>query len=133
MPNEKMLVVEDDEITSGMLRFILEREGFEVLVAGDGEEGLRLLAEGDVRLMVTDCLLPKLDGFKVVERARSIEALKGIPIIMMSAVYRKGNYYQAAKDAGADLYVMKPFKPEELLEAIRGLLGGSGADAGISQ
>ena len=133
MPDGTILVVEDDEITSGMLRFILEREGFEVSVAEDGEEGLRLLAEGGMHLMLTDCLLPKLDGFKLVERARSMDGLQEIPIIMMSAIYRKGNYYQAAREAGADLYIVKPFKPEELLDSIARLLEGRGEDAGGRQ
>ncbi len=127
MAEDRILVVEDDEITAGMLSLVLEREGFDVVTAADGEEGLRLLIDDDVRLLITDCLIPKLDGFKLVKRVRAIDALRDTPIVMMSAIYRKGNYRQAAIEAGADLYVVKPFKPEELLEQVKKLLAQSAA------
>jgi DNA-binding response OmpR family regulator len=125
MAENRILVVEDDEITAGMLSLVLEREGFDVVTAADGEEGLRLLIDDDVRLLITDCLIPKLDGFKLVKRVRAIDTLRGIPIVMMSAIYRKGNYRQAAMEAGADLYVVKPFKPEDMLDEVKKLLAGS--------
>ena len=118
---EKILVVEDDEITSHMLRYILEKEGYQITTAADGEEGLRMFVEDEPDLLLTDCLLPKMDGFKLVKKARD-EQGEHTPIMMMSAIYRSGNYRQAAIEAGADEYMVKPFEPEELIQNIKRLL-----------
>jgi len=74
--------------------------------------------------LLTDCLLPKMDGFKLVKKARA-EQIEHPPILMMSAIYRKGSYRQAAIEAGADDYMIKPFEPEELIKNIKRLLTGA--------
>jgi two-component system, OmpR family, response regulator MprA len=124
MGKSKILVVEDDEITSHMLKSILAKEGYQVITAADGVEGLRKFLEEKPDLLLTDCLLPKMDGFKMVKRARA-ERDSRSPIIMMSAIYRKVSYHQAAIDAGADEYMIKPFEPEELIQNIKRLLAGA--------
>jgi two-component system response regulator MprA len=121
MAEMKILVVEDDEITSHMLRHILEKEGYQVVTAADGAEGLRMFLEDKPDLLITDCLLPKMDGFKMVKKARAEQSVHP-PILMMSAIYRKGSYRQAAIDAGADEYMVKPFEPAELIRNIKRLL-----------
>ncbi len=123
MVKVKILVVEDDEITSHMLRRILEKEGYQVITAADGAEGLRMFLEDKPDLLLTDCLLPKMDGFKLVKKARA-EQSEHLPIMMMSAIYRKSSYHQEAIDAGADEYMVKPFEPEELIQKIKRLLAG---------
>ena len=121
MVKVKILVVEDDEITSHMLKRILDKEGYQVITAADGDEGLRMFLADKPDLLLTDCLLPKMDGFKLVKKARE-EQGEHPPIMMMSAIYRKGSYRQAAIDAGADAYMIKPFEPEELIQNIKRLL-----------
>ncbi len=120
----KILVVEDDEITSHMLKRILAKEGYQVITAADGVEGLRMFLEEKPDLLLTDCLLPKMDGFKMVKRARA-EQDEHPPIIMMSAIYRKDSYHQAAIEAGADEYMIKPFEPEEFVHNVKRLLAGA--------
>jgi DNA-binding response OmpR family regulator len=121
MVRVKILVVEDDEITSHMLRRILEKEGYQVITAADGTEGLRMFLTDKPDLLLTDCLLPKMDGFKMVKKARA-EQSEHRPIIMMSGIYLKSSYRQAAIDAGADAYMVKPFEPDELIQKIKRLL-----------
>ncbi len=110
-----------------MLSYILDKEGYQVITAADGAEGLRMFLDDKPDLVLTDCLLPKMDGFKLVKKARA-EQSEHIPILMMSAIYRKGNYYHAAIEAGADEYMVKPFEPEELIQNIKRLLAGNAPD-----
>src|SRR4030067_218604 len=117
----RVLLVEDTELILRVMSDILAAGGYEVIPARDGEEGREKFIAEKPDLVVTDCLIPKLDGFKLVKSIRDFEFPRRTPIIMLSAIYRKANYQQVALDAGADMYMLKPTKPEEREEFLQKL------------
>ena len=118
MTTTKILVVDDEPNVCELIRIYLEREGYDVIIALDGETALSLIEQERPQLVVLDLMLPKLDGWKVCEKLRS----RGnkIPIIMLSA---KGEEMDRilGLELGADDYVTKPFSPMELVARIKAL------------
>lgn len=113
-----ILIVDDEADLISVLRFGLEAEGFRVLSAADGDEGLRKARETDPDLMVLDLMLPKLDGYKVCRALKYDERYRAMPIIILSA--RSGAQdRQLALDMGADDFVTKPYDMHDLVRRIR--------------
>ncbi len=114
----RVLVVDDEHSLRRLLRLYLEQEGYEVLEAQDGLEALSLLRRGGIDLALVDVMLPELDGFEVVRRIRTENA---IPIIMITA---RGEEAQriAGLEIGADDYVVKPFSAPEVVARVRAQL-----------
>lgn len=124
-PGGLVLVADDDADVRELIVFRLERAGYRVVTAADGEEAVdRALAERP-DICVIDVMMPKLDGYEVTERLRSADALDGMPIMLLTA-----SVEDAAVDrgyaAGADDYVKKPFSHHELLERIATALARRG-------
>ena len=119
----KALVVDDDENIKRLISFILNQMEFEVEFASDGEEAINVFKSNRYDLILMDVLMPKMDGFTVVEQLRLLEP-SGVhtPIIVISAIYTKGKYRSEATKKGADLLISKPFQPQELMDKINGLL-----------
>jgi DNA-binding response OmpR family regulator len=117
----KVLIADDEENIVISLEFLLKREGFEVLVAGDGEAALQMVAEHHPDLVLLDVMMPKRNGYEVCQRMRERPEWRGIKIIMLSA---KGRDVEVSKGVslGADLYVTKPFSNAELVAQINALL-----------
>lgn len=115
----RILLVEDSELILRIMKDALETEGHVVIEAKDGEVALRRFLEERPDLVITDCLIPKLNGFKLVQSIRDLEDGRHTPIIMTSAVYRKANYRQVALDSGADVYLVKPTTDEEREKFLR--------------
>src|SRR5919197_1219727 len=119
MPDSStILLVDDEDSVQRLLAYPLEREGFRVLQARDGEEALERFAEEQVDLVVLDLMLPKLDGLEVCKRLRSESA---VPIIMLTA---RGDELDKVLglELGADDYITKPFSIREFRSRIRALL-----------
>ena len=114
----KILVVEDDPKTSEIVRLYLERDGYQVLSAYDGSEGLELALEEDPDLIVLDLLLPGMDGKEV---CRAIRNESDVPIIMLTALSTETDKLEGL-DIGADDYMTKPFSPRELAARVRVVL-----------
>ncbi|WP_017811326.1 MULTISPECIES: response regulator transcription factor [Paenibacillus] len=114
-----ILIIDDDEKIISMLRRGLAFEGYEVLTASNGAEGLNKMLENDPALMVLDVMMPQVDGFEVCRRVR--EAGSSVPILMLTAKDEVENRVKGL-DAGADDYLVKPFALEELLARVRALL-----------
>ncbi|WP_458119581.1 response regulator transcription factor [Paenibacillus sp. Z6-24] len=114
-----ILIIDDDEKIISMLRRGLAFEGYEVLTASNGAEGLNQMLENDPALMVLDVMMPQVDGFEVCRRVR--EAGSSVPILMLTAKDEVENRVKGL-DAGADDYLVKPFALEELLARVRALL-----------
>lgn len=116
---KKILVVDDDEKITSMLRRALVFEGYEVLVAGDGKEALHLMLDERPDLVVLDIMMPRLDGWEVCRRIK--EAGDDTRILMLTA---KDEIEDRVKglDLGADDYLVKPFALEELFARIRAIL-----------
>ena len=116
---ERILVVDDERPIAEILKYNLEREGYEVLLASDGEEALKIALEDDLDLIVLDIMMPKLDGYQVCTAVR--QASLHVPILMLTAKDEEGEKVRGL-DIGADDYVTKPFSPRELTARIRALL-----------
>jgi DNA-binding response OmpR family regulator len=118
-PRRRVLVIEDDQSIALGLRINLESEGYDVLVAEDGEAGLTLAREKSPDLVILDVMLPKLNGFQVLQTVRR-EGLT-MPIIVLSA--RTGEMEKVTGlELGAEDYVAKPFSLAELLARVRAAL-----------
>lgn len=116
-----ILVVEDEAPIVTLLRYNLEREGFRVVEAGDGEEALLLAAERKPDLVLLDWMLPLLSGIEVCRRLRRAADSKNVPIIMLTARGEEGDRVRGL-NSGADDYVTKPFSPSELIARVRAVL-----------
>ena len=120
--SKKILIVDDEPNIVISLEFLMRREGFEVLVARDGEEALRNIKEQQPDLVLLDVMMPKVNGFDVCKQVRNDPALAGMRIIMLTA---KGREAEIAKGLalGADGYITKPFSTRDLAVQVRNLLG----------
>jgi DNA-binding response OmpR family regulator len=117
-----VLAADDDEDILGLVSFRLERAGYTVIVARDGEEAFALAVKEQPDLAVLDVMMPKLDGFEVTRRLRAEEATSRMPIILLTAKAQDADLQQGF-DAGADDYVRKPFSPDELRARVQAILG----------
>ena len=118
MAGKKVLVVDDDVKTVGLIRLYLNRDGYQVLTAYDGVEALRLARESYPDLIVLDLMLPDIDGFEV---CRTLRHESDVPIIMLTARTTDQDKLTGL-DLGADDYVTKPFSPKELAARVRAVL-----------
>ncbi|UPG72552.1 phosphate regulon transcriptional regulator PhoB [Roseomonas gilardii subsp. gilardii] len=120
-----ILVVEDEAPLLTLLRYNLERQGFRVEEAADGQEALLRVSEGRPDLVLLDWMLPSLSGLEVCRQLRRRPATRDLPIIMVTARTEDQDAVRAL-DTGADDYIAKPFTVEALLARIRALLRRSG-------
>ena len=123
---KKILVAEDDDVTRELMRLTLEREGYAVLVAGDGERGFELAAAERPDLIITDVSMPTADGVYLIRRVRSTPELAATPILVTTGFGTGSATVTLAH--GADAYEPKPLSPDALRESVRRLLaeGGGG-------
>jgi DNA-binding response OmpR family regulator len=118
MADRRILVVDDDPDIRGLLRELLDRRGFSVLEASDGQDALRVFFEQRPDLVVLDVQMPGLDGWKTLERIRE---LSDVPVVMLTAKATELEKTRGLR-AGADDYVTKPFGRQELLARVEALL-----------
>ncbi len=116
-----VMVVEDETALVTMLRYNLEREGYRVCEATDGEEALTVLAERNPDLVVLDWMLPVLSGIEVCRQIRRKPRTRDLPVIMLTARGEEGDKVRGL-NTGADDYMTKPFSLPELLARIKALL-----------
>jgi len=116
-----ILVVEDEDALSTLLQYNLDKEGYEVTVAADGEEALTLVSEKLPDLIILDWMLPKVSGIEVCRRLRQRSESRNVPIIMLTARGEESDRIRGL-DTGADDYVVKPFAMSELSARIRAVL-----------
>ncbi len=117
-----VLIVEDDDQIAFLLQFIVEREGFRVLLARDGRAAQKLIDESvPPALSMLDVMLPYVDGFQLIAHIRAKPAWRDSPILMLTAKSQEGEIVRAL-DAGANDYLVKPFQPNELKARIRRLV-----------
>lgn len=117
----RILIVEDEAPVVTLLRYNLEREGFEVEAAADGEEALVSVDENPPDLILLDWMLPEVSGIEIARRLRRQAKTKNIPIIMLTARTEEADTVRGL-DAGADDYITKPFSPAEMVARVRALL-----------
>lgn len=116
------LVAEDDEQLAYILRFILEREGFEVHAAPDGRTAKEFIATlPPPAIVLLDVMLPHVNGYELLAQLRATAGWQAVPVIMLTARSQEQDIVHGL-EAGANDYMVKPFKPEELRARIRRLL-----------
>lgn len=116
-----ILIVEDEAALAEVLQYNLERAGFEALSAATGEEGLLLVAEQRIDLILLDWMLPDVSGIEICRRLRRKPETRSLPVIMLTARGEEADRIRGL-DTGADDFVPKPFSPDELLARIRAVL-----------
>ncbi|MBI2423654.1 MAG: response regulator transcription factor [Candidatus Hydrogenedentes bacterium] len=121
MPNQQILVVEDDEDILELVRYNLAREGYQVTLAESGEAGLKALQKHLPDLLILDLMLPEIDGLEVCKRIRASETMNQLPILMLTAKGEEADIVTGL-ELGADDYVTKPFSPRILLARVRAVL-----------
>ncbi|MFN3476010.1 MAG: ATP-binding protein [Candidatus Methylomirabilales bacterium] len=121
---KRILVAEDDEAVQNAVRESLQRSGFEVELARDGEEALAQVERKMPDLLILDIGLPKLDGLSVLKRLRDLEKVRGWPILVLSAT--DVDQAEEALSLGADEFLTKPFSTSVLLDTVRRLLARAG-------
>jgi two-component system phosphate regulon response regulator PhoB len=117
----RILITEDEAALVALLRYNLEKEGYEVDEAGDGQECLVKVAENPPDLILLDWMLPHLSGLEVCRQLRRNPESRNIPIIMVTARAEETDRVRGL-DVGADDYISKPFSPGELMARIRAVL-----------
>jgi two-component system, OmpR family, alkaline phosphatase synthesis response regulator PhoP len=121
MESKKILIVDDEPDILEFLKYNLVKEGFQVITAGDGEEGLRLAEAETPDLIILDIMMPKMDGVEICRNIRANPSLKNVLIAFLTA--REEDYSQiAALDVGGDDYITKPVKPRVFISRIKALL-----------
>ncbi|MDH3392352.1 MAG: response regulator transcription factor [Desulfobulbaceae bacterium] len=113
-----VLIVEDDRNTAALIKTYLEKEGFQAIVAHDGEDGLSMIKTAKPGFVILDIMLPKMDGWEVCRRLRSFS---DVPVLMLTAREEEIDRVLGLS-LGADDYVVKPFSPRELLERVKAIL-----------
>jgi len=116
-----VLVVEDEDALATLLHYNLDKEGYVVGVAGDGEEALTMASERAPDLVILDWMLPKVSGIEVCRRLRGRSETRNVPIIMLTARGEESDRIRGL-DTGADDYVVKPFSMIELTARVRAVL-----------
>jgi len=119
----KILIVDDEPNIVLSLEYLMKREGYEVLVAHDGEEALDVLRRERPRLVLLDVMMPKKSGFEVCQELRADDAIKDTLVLMLTA---KGRETDIAKGqgVGANAYMTKPFSTRDLVQKVSALLEG---------
>jgi len=122
---KKILLVEDEEILIDLLQKKLTKEGYEVLVARDGEEGLKKMKEMEPKpdLILLDIIMPKMGGFEVMEEMAKDENLKKIPVIVISNSGQPVELDRAKKLGAKDWLIKTEFDPKEVLEKVKKQIG----------
>ena len=116
-----MLVVEDDPVILRLLEVNFELEGFTVLLAHDGAEGIEMARSDQPDIIISDIMMPRTSGLELLAALRADEATKAIPIILLSAKAQTSDL-KIGRDAGADDYITKPFEPVDLVDRVNALL-----------
>jgi len=121
----KILIVDDEQNIVISLEFLMRREGYEVLVANDGDAALEQIAAHVPDLVLLDIMLPKKNGFEVCQQIRATPQWQGIKVIMLTA---KGRDTEVTKGMalGADAYMTKPFSTKDLVAQVKAMLGPEG-------
>ena len=125
----RILVIEDDGATRSIVKETLIAGGHDVLEAADGRAGLRVFGANKVDLVITDMLMPDMDGIEIVRTLRAYRSAVRIIAISGGGALDHGDLLGTALRLGADATLSKPFTPRALLDVVSGVLGRPGRDA----
>jgi DNA-binding response OmpR family regulator len=114
----KILIVDDEEVIRKILRILLDKLGYEVKEAANGEQAMQELEKDDFDLLICDILMPKKDGWQVIKEAKSNSKTKNMPVILLTAKNENSDVFKGY-DLGANYYITKPFTKAQLLYGLR--------------
>jgi two-component system chemotaxis response regulator CheY len=121
-----ILIVDDSPSIRQMLAYVLSSNGYQVIEASDGEEGLQLAKTNTADLVLTDQNMPKRDGLSLIRALRALPAYQKTPIMMLTTESAPA-LKQQGREAGANGWMVKPFDPEKLLQMLAKVLGAPAA------
>jgi two-component system alkaline phosphatase synthesis response regulator PhoP len=121
MSRGKVLVVDDEEYIQHILNFSFGAEGYDVVTASDGAEGLSKAKDEKPDVIVMDIMMPRMDGYEACKKIKADPVTRNIPVILLTAKGRDVDR-KLGSDAGADDYVVKPFSPGRLIERVEGII-----------
>ena len=120
----KILIVDDEEVIRKILKIHLDKLGYDVREAVDGEEAIEELAKGDFDLLICDVLMPKKDGWEVVKQAKSNSKSRNMPVILLTSKNENADMVKGY-ELGANYYMVKPFTKAQLLYGLRLMFDGN--------
>ncbi len=125
----RILAVDDEPNIVRLIQVNLERHGYQVETANNGAQALAKIKANRPDLLVSDVMMPEMDGFELLANVRRDPALMDLPVIMLTAKAQDKDVLEGYK-TGADMYLTKPFNPQELLAFVKRILssGGEGSD-----
>jgi DNA-binding response OmpR family regulator len=118
MSKKKILAIDDESDLLLIIKTALFAEGYDVLTATNGPDGLALASDHIPDLIILDMMMPEMDGFEVLKELRASDKTAGIPVIMLTGVSEKAKI-RTALDQGIDYYIVKPFEFHDLLSKIK--------------
>ena len=119
---KNVLIVDDEPNILLSLEFLMKKNGFNVFIGRNGKEALATMEDEPIDLVILDIMMPEVDGLEVCRRIRKDPSTAGIKVIFLSAKI-KNEEIQAGYNAGADLYITKPFSTRKIVEEVKNLLG----------
>lgn len=122
MSSKTIMTVDDSKSVRQMVAFALEGAGYDVVEAGDGQEAIGKLSGSAVDMVITDLNMPEIDGIELIRWVRKNDSTRFVPVVMLTTESQEDMKSQG-KEAGATAWVVKPFKPEQLLNVVRKVLG----------
>ena len=123
----RILVIEDDPDFLDLVNYLFTSAGYTLSVARNGREGLEKARKEQPDLILTDLMLPQLNGYEICSMLKQDLRYQKIPVIMSSATKVQRKDEQLAKDCGADAFILKSLEPKQLLEQVRTLLAAAAA------
>jgi len=120
---QKILLVEDDTFLAGMYISKLGFENFEILLANDGKQGLKMAEKENPALILLDILLPKMDGFEVLKKLKKSEKCQKIPVVLLTNLGQKDDVEKGLSLGAADYLIKAHFMPQEVIAKIKEILG----------
>lgn len=124
---KKILAVDDEKHIVRLVEITLQREGYEVVTANNGAEALEKVASEQPDLVIMDVMMPEMDGLQALQKLKDDPATANVPVIMLTAKAQDADVFQGWK-SGADLYLTKPFNPQELLTFVRRIFADQSED-----
>ena len=121
MGKKKILIVDDEPTVIKLVKFLLEKHGFEVCTACGGQESIEIAEKELPNLILMDIMMPKIDGNEAINRLKEIESTKEIPIIILSALGQEAEISRGLESGAVD-YLIKPFNPKDFLDRVTKIL-----------
>lgn len=125
----KILVCDDERYIVRLIQVNLEKQGYQVVTAFDGKEGLEKVKSEKPNLVVLDVMMPYMDGFEVLKHLKRDAETESLPVIMLTAKAQDRDVFEGYS-YGADMYLTKPFNPQELISFVKRIISNKDDDGG---